>query len=86
MCVHTWLMLDEGTAERFFFRCQRCRAVVSLAFMLGVLHANVHAERGPIVGLDQVQQLVDSVLRHAHQGCSVRKHKRRAIAGSKGVR
>jgi hypothetical protein len=51
---------------------------VSLAFTLGVLHANVHAERGPIVGLDEVQQLVDSVLRHAHQGCSVRKHKRRA--------
>ncbi len=77
MCVHTWLMLDEGTTTRFFFRCQCCRAVVSLDFALGVLHANVHGERGPIVELCEVQQLVDSVLRHSSEGCSGRKNKRK---------
>jgi hypothetical protein len=81
MCVHTWLMLDEGTATRFFFRCKRCRAVVSLGFTLGVLHANVHVERGPVVGPYEVQQLVDNVLQHSQGECgrSVgRKHKWRA--------
>jgi hypothetical protein len=80
MCVHTWLMLDEGTTTRFFFRCQRCRAVVSLDFALGVLHVNVHGERGPIVGPHEVQQLVDSVLQHSQGECRWfvgRKHKRR---------
>jgi hypothetical protein len=70
-------MLDEGTANRFFFRCQGCRAVVSLDFTLGVLHANVHCVRGPTVELHGVQQLVDSVLRHSSGGCSGRKNKRK---------
>jgi hypothetical protein len=64
-------MLDEGTASRFFFRCKRCCAVVSLDFTLGVLHTNVHGERGPIVELDAVQQLVDSVLCHLGGGAQV---------------
>jgi hypothetical protein len=81
MCVHTWVLLAESMADRFYFRCQRCRAVVSLGFVLGVLHVNVHGERGPVVSPRAVQQLVDSVLGstvvhpiHKH------KHKKRKAA------
>ncbi len=80
MCVHTWVLLDDATDDRFFFRCQRCRAVVSFGFVFGVLHFNVHAELGPVVSPHALQQRVDSVLQGSVVLHPARKKRRRKAA------
>ncbi len=80
MCVHTWVLLGDKAGDRFWFRCCRCRGVVSLGFVDGVVHANIHAERGPVVRPDVLHELVNSVLRASVVVVPSRRNKRRKAA------
>jgi hypothetical protein len=63
MCVHNWFgYIPRSDDGRLYMRCGSCAAVVSFASGGGRLHANVHAELGPLVGWNEVQALFQNIV------------------------
>jgi hypothetical protein len=76
MCFHYWNHIEDACSDRFMFVCRRCRAAVSLDFVGGVIHANLHLELGPMVPVADVEDLVASVLEQLRAPVVPRKHRR----------